>query len=238
MAVERIRHRLAAALRFVDAFTARPIAVPLDVRAEALPVVPGMPALPWKATPAPSDESYRLLVSNDTAMPAGAIDVDVTAPGGQYVNFEPLVVTLPRPLVAHPPTPARSDYQVQHPLWPTRSLKLPPGETAIIGRFTSGGVSPIAPLKTTIWLDGTPMPPAPYSYSTDRGEFVHRLPTLKTVVGGVVTPTASLRIHIALPPLYTTAVGPAQITTDIGVVLAVPFSVRLGQVTTLVIALP
>jgi hypothetical protein len=238
MAVERIRHRLATALRFVDAFTARSVTVPLDVRAEALPIVPGMPTLPWRAARGPNDDSYRLLVSNDTAMPAGTVTVDVSAPGGQYFNFEPLVVTLPRPLVAHPPTPARSDYLIQHTLWPTRSLKLPPGETVITGRFTSGGVSPVARLKVTIWLDGTPMPPAPYSYSTDRGELVHRLPSLKTVVGGVFTATASLQMNVALPPLYTTPAAPVQITDDAGVILTVPFAIRLGQVTNLAIALP
>ena len=51
----------------------------------------------------------------------------VTAPASDYFDFEAFAVALPRPLVAHPPTPARSDYLVQHPLWPTRSFRLPPG---------------------------------------------------------------------------------------------------------------
>ncbi|MEO8679785.1 MAG: hypothetical protein ABI665_12105 [Vicinamibacterales bacterium] len=233
-----IRHRLSAAVRFVDAFTLRPIDVPLDVRAEALPIVVGMPSLPWRARRAPNDESYRFLVSNNTVMPVGAIAVDVTAPGDQYLNVEPLVVGLPRPLVAHPPTPARSDYLVQHRLWPTRRLPLPPSETAVVGRFISAGVSPIAGLKLTIWLDGTPMPPAPYAYSNERGEFVYRLPALKTVNGGVIAATASLQLDVRLPPAYAAPVAPTQIQTLDGVVLAVPFALALGRVTTLTIALP
>ena len=238
MAIDTIRHRLATAVRFVDMFTSRPVTVPLDVRAESLPPVVGMPALPWRAVAGPNDGSYRLLVSNDTAMPGGAITLDVTAPGAQYFDFEPLVVTLPRPLVAHPPTPARSDFLVEHTLWPTRALRLPPGETAVAGRITSGGASPRAGLKITIWRDGSPMPPSPYTYSDDRGEFVFRLPDLKTVVGGVIAAAASLRINLALPPLFTTSVAPVQITTDAGVVLGVPFSIDLGRVANLTIALP
>lgn len=238
MAIDTIRHRLATAVRFVDAFTARPITSPLDVRAESLPPVVGMPRLPWRAAAGLSDGSYRLLVSNDTVMPIGAVTLDVTALDGLYTNFEPLVVTLPRPLVAHPPTPARSDFLVEHTLWPTRALRLPPGETAIEGRVTSSGASPIAGLKISIWVDGTPMPASPYTYSDDRGEFVFRLPDLKTVTGGVIAATASLQIDLALPPLFVTSAAPLQITTDAGAVLGVPFPINIGQVTPLTVALP
>jgi hypothetical protein len=237
MATEHIRHRLGASVRFVDAFTARPVTVPLDVRAETLPVVPGMPAVPWRAVRGPEDDTYRLMVSNETVMPAGAVTVQVTAPGDQYANLEPLVVTLPRPLVAHPPTPARSDYLVTHALWPTRAYRIPPGETAILGRIVSGGVSPIAGLRITCWLDGTPMPATPYAYSNDRGEFVHRLPTVKMVMGGTISPTASLQIDVRLPPLYTTVVVPTLITTDAGAVLGIPMTIAVGRVAQLTISL-
>jgi hypothetical protein len=82
------------------------------------------------------------------------------------------------------------------------------------------------------------MPPSPYTYSTDGGELVYRLPSLKTVIGGVIAPDASLQIDVRVPPAYVAAVAPTQITTDTGTLLAVPFPIRLGQVTNLTITLP
>jgi hypothetical protein len=238
IAAEAVRHRLGTAVRFVDAFTSRPIDLPLDVRIETLPVVAGMPAVPWRAVRGLTDQTYRFLVSNDTVMPAGTLPVTVTAPGREYVDFEGLAIALPRPIVAHPPTPARSDFLVQHTLWPTRSLRLPSGETAVVARLVSGGATPIAGLKVTIWPDGDPQPPSPYTYSNERGEVLVRLPGLKSVAGGVPVTNASLQIDITLPPAYVTAVVPAQIINGTGAVLGVPFSIRLGQVTNLTITLP
>ncbi len=238
MDIERVRHRLGAVVRFVDVFTQQPIDLPLDVRSETLPPVVGMPLLPWTAVRGANDEGYRFLVHNNTVMPIGSIPVTVTAPGREYFDFEPFTVVLPRPLVAHPPTPARSDYLVQHPLWPMRSLPLPPRETAIVARVTSAGVTPIARLKVTIWLDGTPMPLSPYTYSSDAGELVYRLPDLKTVNGGVISTTASMRLDLKVPPAYAVSVAPTQIETDAGVLLAVPFAVPLGQATNLTVSLP
>jgi hypothetical protein len=236
--METIRHHLGTAVRFVDAFTARPVGVVLDVRAETLPAVPGMPRLPWRALRGRADDTYRLLVSNDTVAPVGNVPLTVEAPGGEYTDFEPLVVALPRALVAHPPTPAFSDFLVEHRLWPTRALKLPPGETAVVAVLKSAGATAVARLRVTLWPDGSPQPPAPYAYSNDRGELVHRLPALKTVVGGVISPLAALRIDLRLPPAYVAAVVPTQIKTDDGAVLGIPFSVRLGRVTSLEITLP
>jgi hypothetical protein len=238
MANEHIRHRLGTAVQFVDIFTSKPVDLPLDVRADTLPIVPGMPGIPWRAARGPNDGTYRFLVNNETVMPIGNIPVTVIAPGKEYVDFEPFAVALPRPFVAHPPTPARSDFLVQHPLWPTRSLGLPAGETAIVAHFISGGVTPIARLKVTIWPDGQAIPPSPYTYSTDDGELVYRLPNLKTVTGGVIAPDASLLIDVKLPPAYISAVAPTQMTTDTGTLLAVPFPIRLGRVTNLTITLP
>ncbi len=238
MAFEGVRHHLGAAVRFVDVFTSRTVTVPLDVRAETLPIVIGMPRLPWRAVRGPGDGTYRFLVTNDTLLPLGGIPVTVSAPGNEYVDFEGLTVTLPRPLVAHPPTPARSDFLVEHPLWPTRSLGLPPGETALVASLVSAGATPVAGLKVTVWPDGSPMPATPYTYSNGDGEFVTRLPDLKSVSGGVISTTAALRIDLKLPPAYVLTAVPTQIKTDTGVVLGMPFSVRLGQVTNLQIMLP
>ena len=238
MAIERVSHRLGAAVLFVDAFTARAVDVPLEVRASTLPVVVGMPILPWTATRGRNDNTYRLMVTNSTVMPVGGVPLEVTAPGREYFNFEPLLVPLPRPFTAHPPTPARSDFLLRHTLWPTRSFRLPSGETAVVARFASAGANPVARLKVTIWQDGLPMPASPYGYTSDAGELVFRLPDLKSVNGGVITTTASLRIDVRLPPLYGAAVAPTLIATDTGAVLGIPFPVRLGQAATLIISLP
>jgi hypothetical protein len=235
---EQVRHRLGSAVQFIDAFTAAPVRVPLDVRVETLPAVIGMPRLPWRAVRGPGDDTYRFLVTNETVAPVGNVDVRVDAPGREYASFEPFALTLPRPLTAHPPTPARSDFLVRHALWPTRALLLPPGETAIVAQLRSAGATAVARLKVTIWPDGQPQPASPYAYTSDAGELVYRLPDLKTVVGGVVSATASLRIDLKLPPAYTTAVVPTQISDDVGTVLGLPFSIRLGQVARLAIDLP
>jgi hypothetical protein len=235
---EQVRHRLGSAVQFVDAFTATPVRVPLDVRVESLPVIIGMPGLPWRAVRGPADDTYRFLVTNDTIAPVGSLDVSVDVPGREYASFEPFALTLPRPLTAHPPTPARSDFLVQHALWPTRALRLPPGETAIVAVVRSAGATPVARLKVTVWPDGQPQPVSPYGYTSDAGELVYRLPDLKTVVGGVIALVAPLRIDLTLPPAYTTAVVPTQISDDLGTVLGMPFTVRLGQVARLAIDLP
>jgi hypothetical protein len=238
MEIERVRHRLSAAVQLVDAFTAKAIHLPLEVRADTLPTVIGMPNIPWRAVRGRDDDTYRFFVTNNQVMPAGNIAVTIVAPGHEYVDFEPMAMLLPRPLVAHPPTPARSDFRVQHTLWPTRSLLLPPGETAIVARCVSGGATPIDALRVTIWPAGAPQPPSPYTYTTGHGEFVYRLPDLKTVNGGVISTTASLDLNIRTPPTYIGTVVPTQIRTDLGVVIATPFAVPLGRVTNLTITLP
>jgi hypothetical protein len=226
----RVTHRLGVALRFVDIFTARPVDVPLDVRAETLPVPPpSWPNLPWRAVRRADDATYRFIVTDSVVLPAGAIPITVDAPGDEYVNFEPFTVGLPCPRVAHPPTPDRSDYLVQRALWPTRRARLEPGETAIIGRVVTGGVNPIAALR--VRLAAGPVPPAPYTYTDDRGEFVFRFPTLKKqVVGPAVTATASLNIEMHAPPAYAAVVVPTA--------PAFPLVLNLGQVTVVEIRIP
>jgi hypothetical protein len=227
-----VAHHLSAALRFVDAFTARPVGVPLHVQADVLPVpvVVGTPNTPWKALPGPYDGTYRFFVTNHTIAPVGPVAISVAAPGKEYVNHEPFSVPLPRPLLAHPPTPAPSDFLVERPLWPTRVLPLPPGETAIVGTVRSVGATPIAALRIRIWPSALPMPATPYAYTDASGGFVFRLPGLKKVSGGAVSTTASLTLDIRLPPLHAVAVAPTAPT--------LPFTVRLGQVTTLDISVP
>jgi len=239
--LEIVRHRLAAAVRFVDVFSGQAVRVPLDVRAETLPVVAGMPRLPWKAVPSRNDATYRFLIGAGTVMPVGPVPVTVSAPpeeAEEYVDFENLSVVLPRPLLAHPPTPARSDFLVEKPLWPTRLLKVSTGETAIVASFKSAGVTPIARLRVKIWSGLGPPPAAPYGYTDDQGELLFRLPDLKTVVGGVITTIASLNLEVRVPPAYAVAVVPTQIKTDAGTLLPLPMPIRLTEVNTLEISIP
>ena len=184
---EQVRHRLGSAVQFVDAFTSTPVRVPLDVRVETLPAVLGMPRLPWRAVRGPGDDTYRFLVTNETVAPVGNVDVRVDAPGREYASFEPFALALPRPLTAHPPTPARSDFLVQHALWPTRSLRLPPGETAIVRPCAAPGPRRSRASRSRSGRTGSRSPRSPYAYTSDAGELVYRLPDLKTVVGGVVS---------------------------------------------------
>lgn len=236
---EGVQYQLAAAVRFLDAFTGAAIGVPLDVRAETLPIVKGMPLLPWKALAGPTDATYRFLVSTGSVMPVGPIPITVTAPRAEYVDFEGFSVVLPRPLVAHPPTPARSDFLIEKTLWPTRVIKVPPGETAILATVKSAGATTVEKLKIKMWTGGGPAPVAPYAYTNASGEALFRLPDLKTVVGGVISATATLNLDIRVPPApYVAAVVPTQIKSEAGVVLPLPFPLRLGQVATLQISIP
>lgn len=244
--LESVRHRLAAAFRFVDIFTGKPVGVPLDVRVEAfpLPFVKGRPNLPWRAVPGPNDGTYRFFVTNDTVMPASPSPIPVTvsvptnAPKEAYVSFEKVEVTLPLPLTAHPPTPARSDFLIEKTLWPTRAVKVPAGETAVVAVVKTAGATSIEKLMVKLWTGLGPPPVSPYAYTDASGEFLFRLAELKTVVGGVISTTATVNIEIRVPPTYAAAVVPTQIKTDAGAVLPLPFPLRLGQVTTLEISIP
>lgn len=236
---EKVQFRLAAAVRFVDAFTQTPVDVPLDVRAEVLPIVPSMPLLPWKAVPGLTDTTYRFLVADRTVTPVGAIPIQVTARRAEYVDFEGFSMVLPRPLVAQPPTPALSDFLITKALWPTQVLKVPAGETAIVAVVKSAGANPVDALRLKVWTGLGPPPPTPYTYTNAAGEALFRLPDLKMVVGGVISPTATVNLELRLPPApYIAAVVPTQIRDEAGAVLASPFALRLGQKTTLQISIP
>lgn len=224
-----VTHALGASIVFVDAFTSSRVGVPLDVRADVLPVVVGMPMLPWRAV-AGDDASYRFLVTNNTVMPAGNIAVTVSAVGGEYVDFEPLTMALPRPVVPPPPPPVkRADYLVQKTLWPTRRYRMASGETAVVGRVTSAGATPTSLLQVRIYPAGGPPPATPYTYTDDAGEFLYRLPGLKKSATPLVT-TADLDIEIRVPPAYAVVVAPLA--------PAFPVTLDLGVVHTLLVAVP
>ena len=182
-----VRHRLAAAIRFEDAFTGQPVPARLDVRAETLPILAGMPLLPWRALRA-GDGTYRFLVSRNTAMPAGGIPITVTAPDGEYQNFEPFTLNLPRPIAG--PLVTRADFLVRRTIWPTRRLHLPPGETGVIGRIVDAAGVPVAGLRVRMAEAAGPIAPTvPYTYSAADGTFLMRFPGLLASTG--TPPTGS-----------------------------------------------
>jgi hypothetical protein len=62
---------------------------------------------------------------------------------------------------------------------------------------------------------------------------------LKTLVGGVIAPTATVNLELRLPPApFAAAVAPTQIRDEGGALLVSPFALRLGQTTTLQISIP
>jgi hypothetical protein len=211
-------HRLAAALRFVDAFTGMPVRVPLAV---------SIPARRWPALRVATDATYRFLVTN-AAVPAGVFNVAVTAPDEEYVNWEPFTVQLPRPVVPHPLPVRASDFLIARTLWPTPRLRLPPAETAVLGLIRNGAAQPVAGLRVALFKPPGPAPPAPYTRTDARGTFLFRLPLLRgSVAGANVVSTASLAIEVrdaGNNPLPVNPPGPQE--------------VPLGKVSVLTFAIP
>lgn len=225
-----VRHRLAVALRFVDAFTGTLITLPLDVRVETIaPAYVGMPRLPWRAQRA-VDGSYRLLATNGTQPPVGPIDVVVSAPGEEYLDLEPAPIVLPRPIAGT--FPVRSDFLVTRRLWPTRRLALPVGETAIVGTIRTAGGAAAAGYRVT--LGEAPIPAAaPYGYTDADGDFLVRLPNVRTLSpppGSVIRAVAPLSIEIRSPPAFAALVAPTA--------PAFPSPAPIGRSSTLFITIP
>ncbi len=197
-------HRLGVAFRFVDIFTARPVAARLEV---------SIPAERWTAVRRQTDHTYRL-VFTERPVPTGLFDVEVTAPGGEYVNHRPFQINLPV-VAASPPT--RSDYLDERPLWPTRGLRLPQGETAIVGRIQSAGANPIDDLEIRIFRQGDPLPATPFAVTDDNGEFLFRLPWARhELSGAIVLPPPTVEIHVTGPGGPIAAVNPATFIPDLG----------------------
>lgn len=212
----RVVHRLAAALQFVDAFTREPIRVPLVV---------SIPSPPWTARRMPQDATYRFLTTN-AEVPAGLFGVEVVAPGGEYVAHEPITVRLPRPLVDHPPPARAEDYRIEAPLWPTLLVRPPAGETAIRGRITRPPGADAGGLRVVLYAAGQLVPSSPYARTDARGEFLFRLPLLKTsLAGGVVASTRSLDVQVRDASDSVLAVDPVG-----------PHAVPLGRTSVLELA--
>jgi hypothetical protein len=215
----RVVHRLAVALRFVDAFTGTSVRAPLAV---------SISALGWSALGVESDSTYRFLVTNAAAVPAGTFDVAVTAPGGEYVNWESIQVQLPRPSPPHPPPFNGNDFLVSLPLWPTPLVRTPPGETAVVGRVVSTSAAAVAGLRVIIFLEPGPAPAAPYTRTDPAGAFLFRLPLLRgSVSGSTVVSTASVGVALR-----------DTLDNPLAVVPAGPIDLPLGRTSMLTFTIP
>jgi hypothetical protein len=211
-----LAHRLAVALRFLDAFTDRPVRVPLDV---------SIPARRWPALRRESDATYRFLVTN-VPLPAGSFDVAVTAPGGEYVNWEPFLVEVPRPGLPHPPPALASDYLVERVLWPTRRFRPQPGETAVVGRVVSGGANSTTGLKILLFKSPGPAPAVPYTRTDENGEFLFRFPLLRGEVSGTtVVAGVSLDVQVRDAADAVLAAAPGTVEVPLGRVSVLTFAI-------------
>lgn len=169
-----VRHGLAVAVMFEDVFADGAVRAPLEV---------SIPALRWKAVAA-GDGTYRF-VHTIGAPPTGTFDVEVVAPGGEYHNFAPFQLTLPHP---GPTPPTRLGWMIKRPLWPTRALRLSPGETALVARLETGGV---AQAGRKVRFLGTGAAVDPHTFSDDHGELLAYFPFAKRDVLDVPPVTAA-----------------------------------------------
>jgi hypothetical protein len=186
-----LQRTLAATYQFYDAFLfpvgerTPPVTAPLEV---------SIPSFKWSAFRG-DDFTYRFsALTLRQAAPSGAgLAVEVVAPGGDYVNFEPILLSLPLPLSS---PPKRSDFLIVRPLWPTTALRPPGGETVVRGFVRSPTAQPIADLKVEMWLGAgaTPPPGTPYTRSNVNGDFLFRFPLLKRPPPGTTT---AIKIQLA-----------------------------------------
>lgn len=214
---------LAAAVRFLDAFTGQPVRTPLAV---------SIPSLNWAASWTASDATYRFSLVNPPRvgglpqLPAGVFDLAVAPPGdppsttptgsallrGPYAALETRQLTLP-PVVHSPPL--ATDFRVDLTLWPTVAFRPPPGETAIEGSVVSVSHQNIVGLKV-ILLDAAAPPPAnpPYTRTDGAGQFIFRFPSLRR--GTVYDPMATLNVRLFDIADTALAAAPASLTVPIG----------------------
>ena len=207
-----LQRTLSAVYKFYDVFyfpigdDTPPVTSPLEV---------SIPALNWSAYGDSDDFTYRFSALTLTRpAPSGInLDVQVRAPGGDYVSFEPIQLTLPR-LLSAPPT--RSDFLIPTPLWPTAAGRPGFGETAVRGQIQSASALPVSGLKIEMWPGPavTPPPGTPFTLSDANGQFLFRFPLLK---GPVRSPASfNLRLNdgaVAVSPAsLVIALGATQIT--------------------------
>jgi hypothetical protein len=206
-----LQRTLSAVYRFYDAFLF-PVAATTPPVSSALEV--SIPSLQWTALRVHTDATYRFsaLTLKRPAPNAVNLPVQVLAPGGDYVSFVPILLTLPV-AVSIPPTQA--DFLIPTPLWPTMVVRPPDGETAVRGAITSPTSQPVAGLTIEMWTGGSPVPPpsTPFTRSNAAGEFLFRFPLLKGTPG---TPLAvRIRLNAGAIPVLPAALSVVFGTTQI-----------------------
>jgi hypothetical protein len=198
--VVSVRHSLAAVLLFEDMFSDTAVRAPLEV---------SIPTLDWRAVAA-GDGTHRF-VHTVGEPPAGMFDVEVLAPGGEYRNFAPFQITLPH---AAPTPPTRLGWLIKRPLWPTRALRLSPGETALVARLETGGV---AQAGRKVRFLGSGAPVDPHTFSDERGELLAYFPFAKRDVLDS-PPVVDLELTLEIDDGAATAT-PATVVVPMGTVL-------------------
>lgn len=172
-----LQRRLLFAIAFRDVFV--PAAAEVYLR---LPLSVTVPSRGWTGWPG-SDGSWRFSETG-VAKSTGTVSVSVSAPGGEYVFYDPIEVTLPVP-VSGPPR--RSDFLVVRPLWPTRKLGIPVGESAVVGVISKAG-KPQAGLRVLLYPDSAPTAATVEARTDALGEFVYRFPLARNAApGGTLT---------------------------------------------------
>jgi hypothetical protein len=203
----RLRRTLSAVYRFYDAFY-----FPIDDHSPPIrsPLELSIPLLGWVALRNDVDVTYRFsaLTLSRPAPSGAAMVANVVATNGDYISFEPILLTLPKPVSA---PPQRSDFLVSLPLWPTTALRPPDGETAVRGIIRSPTSQPVANLKVQAWTGGALIPPPgnPFTRSNAQGEFLVRFPLLKGAPGQ----TESMAIQLADGAV---AVSPTPVSITLG----------------------
>jgi len=209
-----LQRTLAAVYLFYDAFF-----FPIDDNSPPItsPLVVSIPSLRLTAGYSASDSTYRFSALTLTQRPPAGVnlDVEVTSIAGDYTSFEPIKLTLPRPLSS---PVKRTDVLIPAPLWPTPATRPPQGETAVRGQIHSAGPLPVSGLKVEIWVGPAPTPPpgTPFTFSDNQGQFLYRFPLHKGPAGAA----ASFRIR-----LNNGAVGvsPASLSLQLGATQVIVF---------------
>jgi hypothetical protein len=215
-------HRVAVALRFVDVFTGEALAPePFDARIESFPYTPGIVRTPWIARAARGVVKF-VVAARETA-PVGAMSIIVEDRSRRYAAYEPVAVTLPRPLIEHPPVPAASDFLVDVSLWPTVAFRSPASQTTVIGCVRSAGASSVSGCRVFAVRVGDP--PSSYAYTDTAGSFLFRFPGLAFASA---LSTQSVELSVRAPPLFAASVPILALRCN-GVAVSTPFSLDLGR---------
>ena len=208
-----LRRRLLWVLRFRDVYTQAVIEAPLTVRVPelGLTAVRGATEPTWRLLFAPSQPATMPYPPRrapaDPVPVVPTTTVEVLDPVGRYVAHDP--VTIPR---AHTGliqgAPIRGDDFIRDvPLWSTRLLSPPPGETFVVGRIIDGAGLPRPGLRIAV-APAPPTPATPRAVSDAAGEFVIRLPGVRRTAPA----DATADLHVAVTTAGGAAVALAAVT--------------------------